>query len=146
MAVDPFSTALSIWGRTKHVELDKRFFRSWKWVTHWTEEHIFCWLCSTTRSLSYLVAKKNCAVSSFLADLIFVIFERARWRDCKRFLVVFLKNTTVVRGEGRAPEIPATKSARVNQRARKRIPGMYVVGYILILTELRIYVTTELSG
>ena len=46
---------------------------------------------------------------------------------------------------GRAPEIPVTKSVRVNWRSPKHIPE-YFVGYIALLTGPRSHVTTWFSG
>ena len=59
-----------------------------------------------------------------------------------------------LRGEGRAPEIPATKAAKSNQRARKHIPGIIVLVLLyavcaitlLVPTELLSHVCYEISG
>ena len=50
--------------------------------------------------------------------------------DDTKFNSVFLN--TAVRGEGRAPEIPDTKSARFNQRSRKHNFGEHIA----LFTEL----------
>ena len=49
-----------------------------------------------------------------------------------------LLNTTVVRGQGRAPDISITKSAIFNQRTQNIYSSIFVVGYQVCCT------TTEL--
>ena len=49
---------------------------------------------------------------SIIADFKLVILERARFWETTNGYDGVLLSTTVVRGEGKATEIPATKSAR----------------------------------
>lgn len=71
-----------------------------------------------------------------------VLFAGMRAGNSRNGFDGVLLNSSVVHGEGRAPEVPVTESAWCSYRTRIYIPGIYIyisVGYIALHTEVLSY-------